>query len=488
MQNKIVMTACLRQYKKFLSKRFFAYSLLAYLFIGAFVASILLTQSALAQIPQSKNEIQASFAPVVAKVAPAVVNVYAKRLVKTRRSPLFDDPFFGEFFGRNFDGRERVQNSLGSGVIISPDGIVVTNNHLIRGSAELTVVLADRREFKADILLADERTDLAVLQIKADDDMRFAALEYHNSDAVAVGDLVLAIGNPFGIGQTVTSGIVSALARTQVGVSDFQSFIQTDAAINPGNSGGALVTMDGRLLGINTVIYTRSGGSLGIGFAIPSNMVQQVVRATLSDGKIIRPWLGAQLQNVSQSLADTVGLPRPIGALILAMHPQSPLQAAGLMAGDVIIAIAGRDINTPEELRYRLAVQEIGGRVGLVYLRDGTRYESDIALIVAPETPPRNQTWLSGNHPLNGLEIANINPAVEEELGAHDLKTGVIVVGIKPSQTANRARLRVGDIVQTINGKTVKKVADVQQALTESPARWQIEYRRGKRLIRSTIR
>ena len=317
-------------------------------FTFLFVSVFILTNMASAEprIPESLKDVQLSLSPVVEQAAPAVVNVYATRRVKARRPSLFNDRFFEEFFGRsfgdNFGQRERLENSLGSGVIVSAEGIVVTNNHVISGAEAFKVVLSDRREYSAELLLADERTDLAVLKI-LDAGEQFPALPYRNSDTVNVGDFVLAIGNPFGVGQTVTNGIVSALARTSVGVTDFQSFIQTDAPINPGNSGGALVTMDGRLLGVNTAIYTRSGGSVGIGFAIPSNMVQQVVDAALSDGRIVRP---GPVWNYRKSLNR---LPRhlgwqPVGALIVKLHPNSPLRKAGLKSGDVVRTFNGKEI------------------------------------------------------------------------------------------------------------------------------------------------
>ncbi|MEX1147469.1 MAG: trypsin-like peptidase domain-containing protein, partial [Sphingomonadales bacterium] len=241
-------------------------------------------------VPQSQADVQLSFAPVVKAVTPAVVNIYTRRVVRSdpQASPFFDDPFFRRFFG---DGpamgtpRERVQRSLGSGVIVSADGIIVTSHHVIGEADQITVALYDRREFEAEVVLSDESTDLAVLRIDTEGE-ELPHLELRDSDTLEVGDLVLAIGNPFGVGQTVTSGIVSAVARTNVGVSDYQFFIQTDAAINPGNSGGALVTLDGKLAGINTAIYSRTGGSIGIGFAIPSNMVGSVVVAAVTDGKV----------------------------------------------------------------------------------------------------------------------------------------------------------------------------------------------------------
>src|SRR6516165_2653128 len=273
------------------------------------ILALLLALPAFAQpVPQSREQLQLSFAPVVKKTAPAVVNVFSRRTIKTAGSPFFDDPLCRRFFGENSPFRgpsERVQRSLGSGVLVAADGTIVTNHHVIKDADEVTVVLADRREFEAKILRSDERVDLAILKIDASGE-RLPELE--------VGDIVLAIGNPFGVGQTVTSGIVSALARTGVGVSDFRFFIQTDAAINPGNSGGALVSLDGKLVGINTAIYSRSGGSIGIGFAIPSLMVRTVLAGGPS-GRIVRPWIGASGQPVTSEIAASLGLPRPMGVL-----------------------------------------------------------------------------------------------------------------------------------------------------------------------------
>ncbi len=245
-------------------------------------------------LPQNPSQVRLSFAPVVKKVTPAVVNVYASRIETAPRNPLFDDPIFRRFFG---GGDEfRVSKALGSGVIVDPSGLVVTNYHVIEGMTQVKVALSDRREFEAEIVLRDPRTDLAVLRLKGGRD--FPVLELGDSDALEVGDFVIAVGDPFGVGQTVTQGIVSALARTQVGISDYGFFIQTDAAINPGNSGGALVDLDGKLVGINSAIYSRTGGSIGIGFAIPANMVKGVVAAALHGGATVkRPWLGATLQS-----------------------------------------------------------------------------------------------------------------------------------------------------------------------------------------------
>ena len=279
--------------------------------VKAFAATLLLSLAAappgaLAQerrVPSSPNEVRLSYAPVVQRVAPAVVNVYAAKTVSVR-NPLFDDPIFRRFFGMPGGSGEQVQRSLGSGVLIDASGLVVTNNHVIEGADQVKVSLSDKREFEAEMVLKDARSDLAVLRIKARNE-RFPALEFSDSDALEVGDIVLAIGNPFAVGQTVTHGIVSAVARTQVGITDYQFFIQTDAAINPGNSGGALVDMTGRLVGINTAIFSRSGGSQGIGFAIPANMVRVVVASAKSGGSTVkRPWLGARLQAVTPEIAE----------------------------------------------------------------------------------------------------------------------------------------------------------------------------------------
>src|SRR5438874_4723969 len=312
---------------------------LAVFIFAAFGLSLTAMSGALAQqrqVPASAGQLELSFAPIVKRVAPAVVNVYAARIV-ANNNPFLADPFFRQFFGAV--PREQVERSLGSGVIVDPAGLVVTNYHVIDGASQIKVALADKREFEADIVLKDQRSDLAVLRVKGAKE-RFPTLQFADSDELQVGDVVLAIGDPFGVGQTVTHGIVSAVARTQVGISDYQFFIQPDAAINPGNSGGALVDLGGRLVGINTAIFSRSGGSQGIGFAIPANMVRVVVASAKSGGKAVkRPWLGARLQTVTPEIAETLGLKLPNGALVANITPGSPAARAGLKPSDLIIAI-----------------------------------------------------------------------------------------------------------------------------------------------------
>ena len=282
-------------------------------------------------MPTSPAELMLSYAPIVQRVQPAVVNVYAAKMVR-EHNPLLDDPIFRQFFGVPGQQPEQMQRSLGSGVMVDPSGLVVTNVHVIEGADEVKVSLSDKREFEAEIVLKDPRSDLAVLRLKGAHE-KFPTLDFANSDELQVGDVVLAIGNPFGVGQTVTHGIISALARTQVGITDYQFFIQTDAAINPGNSGGALVDMAGKLAGINTAIFSRSGGSQGIGFAIPANMVRVVVSSAKSGGKAVkRPWLGAKLQAVTPEIAESLGLRLPTGALVASVVSNSPAARAGLEA------------------------------------------------------------------------------------------------------------------------------------------------------------
>src|SRR6476620_5843882 len=382
--------------------------------------------------PQSVIAMKQSFAPVVKRAAPAVINVYVSRKVRQVVSPFADDPFFSRLFGDNFGiPRERMENSLGSGVLVSPEGLAVTNNHVIQGSgdAEITVALSDGREFPAKVILKDERSDLVVLRLSAAG-VSFPSIEFSDSDSLEVGDLVLAIGDPFGVGQTVTSGIVSALARTQVGISDYQFFIQTDAAINPGNSGGALVDMDGRLAGINTAIFSRSGGSHGIGFAIPANMVRVVVASAKGGGKAVkRPWLVAKMQAVTPEIADTLGLKLPNGALIANVAPNSPAARAGLKPSDLIIAIEGQTIDDPNAFDYRFATRQLGGSAQIDVQRSGKTVKLTVPLETAPDAN-RDEIELTARSPFQGAKVANISPAVADELHLDSQTEGVVVIDL----------------------------------------------------------
>ena len=406
------------------------------------LASVVVATPALAQdrrVPSSGAELRLSYAPIVQRVQPAVVNVYAAKTVQNR-NPLLDDPIFRRFFGVPGQQPEQMQRSLGSGVMVDASGLVVTNNHVIEGADQVKISLADKREFEAEIVLKDSRTDLAVLRVK-DGKEKFATLDFANSDELLVGDVVLAIGNPFGVGQTVTHGIVSALARTQVGITDYQFFIQTDAAINPGNSGGALVDMTGKLAGINTAIFSRSGGSQGIGFAIPANMVRVVVASAKSGGKAVkRPWLGAKLQAVTPEIAETLGLKLPNGALVANVAPNSPAARAGLKPSDLIVAIEGQTIDDPNAFDYRFATRPLGGSAQIDVQRAGKTVKLTVPLETAPDTN-REEIVLTGRSPFQGAKVANISPAVADELHLDSQTEGVVVIDL--ADDGNRRQRRI---------------------------------------------
>ncbi|MDR3422108.1 MAG: Do family serine endopeptidase [Xanthobacteraceae bacterium] len=427
------------------------------------------------RLPPSSAELQMSFAPVVRRVAPAVVNVYAARVVENR-NPFMNDPLFRQFFGAV--PREQVERSLGSGVIIDSAGLVVTNFHVIDGASQVKIALADKREFDADIALKDERSDLAVLRLK-DASERFPALEFGNSDELQVGDVVLAIGDPFGVGQTVTHGIVSALARTQVGVSDYRFFIQTDAAINPGNSGGALVDLSGRLIGINTAIYSRSGGSQGIGFAIPANMVRVVVASARGgSAAVMRPWLGAKLQEVTPEIADSLGLKRPSGALVANVASGGPAARAGIKTGDVILGVDGTAVEDPNAFDYRFATKPLGGSAQVALLRQGRETTVTVGLQSAPDTP-REEIEISARSPFLGATVANLSPALAEELRLDSQSRGVVIVKVADGSAAQSIGFRKGDIVVSVNNQKIEKPADLDRITRAGGRAWRITVNRG---------
>src|SRR6478735_521378 len=433
----------------------------------------------------TQSELRLSYAPVVQHVAPAVVNVYAAKVVQNR-NPLLDDPIFRRFFGVPGGGGNQLQRSLGSGVIIDAAGLVVTNNHVIEGADEVKVSLADKREFEASLVLKDPRTDLAILQIK-DGRERFPFLDFANSDALQVGDVVLAIGNPFGVGQTVTHGIISALARTKVGITDYQFFIQTDAAINPGNSGGALVDMTGKLVGINTAIFSRSGGSQGIGFAIPANMVRVVVASAKSGGKAVRrPWLGAKLQAVTPEIAETLGLKLPNGALVANVAPSSPAARAGLKPSDLIIAIEGQTIDDPNAFDYRFATRQLGGSAQVDVQRGGKTVKLAIPLETAPDTG-RDEIVLTARSPFQGAKVANISPALADELHLDSDTAGVVITDLADGQTAANVGFQKGDIIMAVNNQKIAKTSDLDKASKAASRLWRITVVRGGQQINVTL-
>jgi Do/DeqQ family serine protease len=443
-----------------------------------------LAMPALAQdrkVPSSPAELRLSYAPIVQRVQPAVVNVYAAKVVQNH-NPFLDDPIFRRFFGLQGGPQEQMQRSLGSGVMVDPSGLVVTNVHVIEGADQVKVSLSDKREFEAEIVLKDSRSDLAVLRLK-DVHEKFPTLDFANSDELMVGDVVLAIGNPFGVGQTVTHGIISALARTQVGITDYQFFIQTDAAINPGNSGGALVDMTGRLAGINTAIYSRSGGSQGIGFAIPANMVRVVVASAKSGGKAVkRPWLGAKLQTVTPEIAESLGLHSPSGALVASVVANSPAARAGLKSSDLITAIDGQAVEDPNAFDYRFATHPLGGTSQFDVQRGGKPVKLSVPLETAPDVG-RNELVLTSRSPFQGAKVSNISPAVADELHLDADTEGVVVTEIADDSTAAGVGFQKGDIILAVNNTKVAKTSDLEKATSSSSRLWRITLVRGGQQI-----
>jgi Do/DeqQ family serine protease len=442
--------------------------------------------------PPSREAAQYSFAPIVRKASPAVVNVYVRSRVQAFNSPFADDPWFRRFFGREFgDGfgqpPERVLSSLGSGVIVSAEGLVVTNTHVVkaRGDTEIRVALSDKREFDAKVIAQDDKTDIAVLKIE-NGDAGFPFLEFEDSDSLEVGDLVLAIGNPFGVGQTVTSGIVSALSRSEIGMSDAQVFIQTDAAINPGNSGGALVDMAGRLVGINTMIYSKTGGSVGIGFAIPSNLVKVYATSAATGRKVERPWLGAKLEAVSRDVAEGLNLERISGAVITRLSNNGPAARAGFEPGDVITRVDGVEVTDARSVYYRLTTKGVGQSATLTVIRNGKSIDIAVPLQAAPEAGKDDLRNLSGPHPLDGARVSNILPALADELNLDD-SGGVAILSIRNGSVAQNLGFRAGDVIVSVQGQEIGDVAALEKAVAGRKRVWQIAVKRGGRVLQLQV-
>lgn len=412
--------------------------------------------------PTSTAQVQLSYAPVVQRVSPSVVNIYTKKVVS--RQPMMDDPFFRFFFGRQ--AQPRVQNSLGSGVIVRKDGLIVTNRHVVGEADEITVVLADRREFEGKVILQDERSDLALVKIDTNG-KDLPAMPLGDSDRLQVGDIAIAIGNPFGVGQTVTQGIVSAV-RSGGGPTGYQYYIQTDAAINPGNSGGALVNLAGELIGINTFIASPTGGSVGVGFAVPVNMVRSIIGAA-GTGKLVRPWVGIEGQAVDTDIATAVGLERPRGVVVNRLSASSPAAKAGVRTGDIITAIDGKEVSDASELQFRIATKKLGSTAIFTVLRDGKALNIKVPMTAPPEVPPRDETVLKGNGLFAGVKVANLSPALSVELGGNLPEKGVII--LEMARTSPAARLGVlqpGDIIEAINGNAVATVDALEKAVEQA--------------------
>ncbi|KRB53248.1 serine protease [Rhizobium sp. Root708] len=437
-------------------------------------------------VPQSQLEMQLSFAPLVKQTAGAVVNVYAEKTVR-RQSPFAGDPFFEQFFGQQMPNRSEKQSSLGSGVIVEANGTIVTNNHVVDGADDIKVALSDGREFPCKVVLKDDRVDLAVLKI--DTKETFPTLPIANSDGVEVGDLVLAIGNPFGVGQTVTSGIVSALARNQVVKNEFGFFIQTDASINPGNSGGALMNMKGELIGINTAIFSRGGGSNGIGFAIPANLVKVFLASADAGVKAFeRPYVGASFDAVTSEVADALGLAKARGAIVVKVTEGGPAAKSGLKPGQVITAVDGVTVEHPDALLYRLTTAGLGNSAKLTVIDNGKEKQVELALGRAPETAPRDQRTIGGHSPFTGAVVENLSPRVADELRMSSEANGVVVAEVKDGSVAASLGFEPKDIIVSVNGSEVKTTKELESVAGQEPNFWRVEIERDGQRIRQFFR
>ena len=435
------------------------------------------------QAPQAASEVVLSFAPVVKKAQPAVVNVYASRVEKRPRGSRFQDPFLDQFFGAAPGGQSA--RSLGSGVLVDASGLVVTNFHVIENMTDVKVALADKREFDAEIVLRDQRTDIAVLRLKGGGE--FPVIELGDSDAIEVGDIALAIGDPFGVGQTVTQGIVSALARTQGGISESGFFIQTDAAINPGNSGGALVDMKGRLIGVNSAIYSQTGSSVGIGFAIPVNIVRVVVAAAKNGQKLRRPWLGASLQAVTREIAESLGIDRASGALVTEVVKDGPADKAGLKGGDLILSVDEQAVDTPESVGYRLSTKPIGGLASLAVTRAGKPLTLKLPLQPAAEIPARDPVKLRGSSPFAGATVVNLSPAVIEDMSIQGVSEGVVITEVEEGSTAAAVNFQKGDVVLSVNDVKVRSTRDLERVAVGRRGYWKLEIGRGGEVMTTVL-
>ncbi len=443
-------------------------ALAAIVALGLMVPGQPILDVALAQekpvVPQTSGQVVYSFAPVVEKTLPAVVNIHARKIIRSKSPTAALD---GSAFWRLFRdtllfgyGRERIENSLGSGVIVSPGGIIITNYHVIQSAQGILIALIDGRTFSAKVILADKRTDIAILQIE-NGGIPLPYIEFGDSDQLKIGDTIVAIGNPFGIGQTVTSGIISARSRATVGISDFRFFIQTDAAINPGNSGGPLVSAEGKLVGINTAIYSRSGGSHGLGFAVPINLVRPILKSAVQKRPYLRPWIGMSGRRLPPKLAAVINLNQKNALVITSIFPQGPASTADLKVGDVVLTVNNLPIINAAALEHRIASYLPGDTVDLQIIRNYQRQNVKVILASPPEEPARNDTWLPNLNPFSGAKIASLSPAFALEFGLDSTRAGVVVLEVRRGSSASRLGLKQGDIIREFNGKEVRIVAEV---------------------------
>lgn len=438
--------------------------------------------------------LRASFSDTVKKASSAVVNIYTEKEVVARTlNPFLDDPFFNQFFNQEgISGRmkKRIERSLGSGVVVTEDGYIVTNYHVVKDATSIRVVFGDRTEMAAEFIAADKNSDIAVMKIILEDERdtaQFKYLDFADSDEIEVGDVVLALGNPFGVGQSVTMGIVSALGRSNLGTGHYENYIQTDAAINPGNSGGALVDSEGKLVGVNTAIYSKTGGSQGVGFAIPANAVRVTLNSVLTTGKITRPWFGAAGQDVTDDLAVQLELSRPYGVLINEIVPDSPAAKANLQIGDIILSFDGKEVDTMGVLNARIASSYVGETYNMDVWREGKGYVSSVMLGALPDRRVAEQYTVQGSNPLAGYTFEPLSPALNDELGLPFNTEGVVVVGAPSRRGFGMVDLIEGDIIVSINKKNIRTMKDLQTAVSRRPNAWQVVYERSGNIHRVIV-
>ncbi len=428
-------------------------------FLSAFLFAVcsFITVSVNAVLPQELdgNELP-SLAPMLENVTPAVVNIATEGRVKQRQSPLFSDPFFRHFFKIPDQPVERKTSSLGSGVIVDSErGLVLTNHHVIANAIQITITMRDGRQVEAEIVGADPKTDIAVLKIPTEN---LTALKTADSNELKVGDFVVAIGNPFGLGQTVTSGIISALSRSGLGIEEYEDFIQTDASINPGNSGGALVNLRGELVGINTAIFSQSGASHGIGFAIPINLALRIAEQILETGEVKRGFLGVSIQDISPSLAEAFGLDKKNGALINKVLKDSPADKAGLQPGDVVISIDGKKVRNANDVRNRIGLLPVGEKIQFKLLRDGKEFE--LVVLVEESTEENNKTAIT-NQLLQGVTVGDIGKG-NPYFGKVE---GIMILQITRNSKAWKSGLRAKDVITSVNKEPIKNLDEFLSAV-----------------------
>jgi serine protease Do len=403
-------------------------------------------------------QISDALADVASQVKPTVVNISTTKTVKPEEqiNPLFEDPFFHKFFGVPDHQREYKERSLGSGVIVSSDGYIITNNHVIEGASEIKVVLPNKREFKGKLVGADSRSDVAVIKI---DDKDLPAITWGDSDKLRAGEMVMAVGSPFGLTQSVTTGIISAVGRVNIGIEDYEDFIQTDAAINPGNSGGALVNMRGELVGINTAIFSRTGGYQGIGFAVPSKMAKQVMESLIRTGKVVRGWLGVSVQDVTPELSKQFGVPVGEGALVGEVVKGSPAEKAGFKRGDVIIEFNGKKVEDSGHLRNLAASTAVGSKIKVEVIRNQKKESLTVTVGELPKETAAAQTGKTATATaLSGVTVQNLTPELIDRLGLEPNATGVVVVMVAQGSVADESGLQRGDVITEINRRPVRNV------------------------------